>query len=167
MSVRSELGKTGERCVELAFGAGMQDVDLQPERMRRLLHVSRLGLGSRILRVHERTDNLGCGYQIVQQSQSFRHQLGTQLGHAGDVAIRPIEAGHQAERDWVTGRIEDDRNDSGRSLGCEGRGCASRGDHDHLSAHQIGRHPRQSIVLALRPTVFDLDVMVLDVASFA
>src|SRR5712671_1126964 len=59
----------------------------------------------------------------------------------------------------------DDRNDNGRSFGC--RGCTSRGDHGHLSPHQIGGHPRQPIVLTLRPPVFDLDVMVLDEPSFA
>jgi hypothetical protein len=135
--------------------------------VRRFLHVSRLGLGSRIGRVHKQTDSRGCGYQIVQQPQSFRHQLGTQLGHAGDVATRPVQAGHQAKLDRVTGRLEDDRNGSGRTFGCEGCGRAGRCDHAYPSAHQIGHQSRKSIVVPLRPMVFDRDVLALDVTSFA
>jgi hypothetical protein len=75
-----------------------------------------LGLGSRIGRVHKQTDNRGCGYQIVQQAQSFWHQLGVQQSYAGEIATRPVQACHQAKLDRVTGRIKDDRNGSGRSL---------------------------------------------------
>ena len=128
----SQLDQTRERRIDLSFGAGVQDMDLQPERARCLLHVARLGLGSGIFLVHEQADDLGCGYQIVQQAQSLRHQLGVQLGYAGDVATRLIQAGYEAERDRITGGLEDDGNDSGRSFRCEGGGCASRGDHGHL-----------------------------------
>ena len=54
-----------------------------------------------------------------------------------------------------------------KGFGCEGGGCASRGDHGHLSPHQIGRQSRKSVVVILRPAVFDGDILVLDVASFA
>jgi len=162
----SQLDQARERRIDFSFGAGAHDMDLQPERTRRLLHVSRLGLGSGIFRVHEQTDDLGCGYQIVQQAESLRYQLGVQLGYAGDVATRPVQAGYEAERDRVTGRLEHDRNDSGGCFCCESRGCASRGDHVHFLAHQICRQSRKSIIVTLRPAVFERDIPVFDVAGF-
>ena len=44
--------------------------------------------------------------------------------------------------------------------------CRPRDDHGHLTADQIGRQRRQSIVLALGPAVFDRDVLALDIAGF-
>jgi hypothetical protein len=82
----SELGQIRKRCVYLTFGAGIQDMDLQSERVRRLLHITHLGLSSWVGWVREQADKRCCWYQIVQQSQSFRHQLGAQLGHAGAFA---------------------------------------------------------------------------------
>ena len=43
----SQLDQGCEDRVEVAFGARMQDMELQPEGARRRLHVSRLGLGNR------------------------------------------------------------------------------------------------------------------------
>src|SRR5262249_21090289 len=113
----------------------------------------------------EEGDGLGRGYRIVQPPESFRPQLDTQPGHAGHVAARAIPIGHQAERDRVTAGLEDNRNDRGHSFGGDSCGGARRGDHEDLSAHQIGGHPGQLIVPTLRPPVFDLDVMVLDVTG--
>ena len=87
-------------------------MDLQPERAGRLLHVLYLCLRSWIGRVYKQPDNSGCGYQIAQQPQSFRHQLGTQLGDACDVPTGPVQAGYEAEPDRVTGRIEDNGESS-------------------------------------------------------
>jgi hypothetical protein len=39
--------------------------------------------------------------------------------------------------------------------------------HDHLATNQIGYKLRQSIIVALRPAIFDLDVATLNVAGFA
>ena len=44
---------------------------------------------------------------------------------------------------------------------------AGRSNHGHLTTNQIGRQSRQSIVLALRPAVFDRHVPALDIAGFA
>jgi hypothetical protein len=37
----------------------------------------------------------------------------------------------------------------------------------HLTANQIGRQGWKSIVLPLRPAIFDRDVLALDIAAFA
>ena len=45
-------------------------------------------------------------------------------------------------------------------------GIAIRDNHGHLSANQIGRQCRQSIVLVFCPTVFDRHVAAFDIAGF-
>src|SRR6516162_7161161 len=40
-------------------------------------------------------------------------------------------------------------------------------DYSHLATHQIGRQRGQSIVLPIRPTIFDRDVVALDIADLA
>src|SRR5215211_6046995 len=42
---------------------------------------------------------------------------------------------------------------------------AIRGYHGHLSANQIGRHCRQSLVLTLREAIFDRYIVAFDVAA--
>jgi len=51
-----------------------------------------------------------------------------------------------------------------RGEGWSGRPC--RKDNGHLLANQIGGQRRQSIILTIRPTVFDGDVFALDIAHF-
>ena len=41
---------------------------------------------------------------------------------------------------------------------------SGRGNHGHLTMNQIGHHRRQSIILALRPAVFDQHVLTFDIA---
>src|SRR5262245_29352795 len=40
------------------------------------------------------------------------------------------------------------------------------GNHSHLTVNQIDRKSRQSIVLTLCPSIFDCDILPLDVAGF-
>jgi YD repeat-containing protein len=47
-----------------------------------------------------------------------------------------------------------------------GRRCGIGNDHRYMTTDQIGRERRQSIVLALSPSVFDSHVLALDKAAF-
>ena len=76
------------------------------------------------------------------------------------LATSPTATGSPADR-------EDDRNRRGRRLGRQRRCAAGRGNHGHLTANQIGRQCRQSIVLTLRPAIFDRHVAAFDIAGFA
>src|SRR5262249_6892207 len=79
----------------------------------------------------------------------------------------PVEAGDEAQSDWISAGPEDDWNCRGCRLG---RHCpwsaAGRRDHGHLTCNQISRHRRQSVIVALRPTIFDQDILTFDVAEF-
>jgi hypothetical protein len=70
--------------------------------------------------------------------------------------------------DRIAAHDHHDRNSRGRSLGRKCRLLAATGgDQGYGPRDQIGRHCRQSIVLSVRPTIFDLNVAALDVAGIA
>jgi len=103
----------------------------------------------------------------MKQAQSLRDQLRTQLGHAGDVVTRPVEACYEAKLYWITGRLEHDRNRSPCSFNCDGRGRTGCRDHSYLSVHDISRYAWKSVEVTLGPIVFDSDILAVHVASFA
>jgi hypothetical protein len=157
-----------EDSIEVTFGAGSQNMELQPECAGRRLHVLRGGLGKRgIGWIDEQGHDARRGDQLVQQLQPLRRCLHVRLGHARDIAARPAKAGDETEPDWVAARFEDDRNGRGCRLCRKRRGSAGRGNHGNLTMNQIGRHRRQPIILAFRPTVFDRYVLAIYVTSFA
>jgi hypothetical protein len=43
---------------------------------------------------------------------------------------------------------------------------AGRGNYGNLTTNQISRHRRQAIIVPLRPTIFDRDVLTIDIAGF-
>jgi hypothetical protein len=105
------------------------------------------------------------GDHFMQQLQLLGPNLHAQHGYARKVAARPVEAGDKFHLDRVDACQKDDRNRSGRRL-CGQRRRSIRDDHGHLSANQIGRQHRESVVLILRETVFNDDVLALDIARF-
>src|SRR5262249_26542594 len=85
---------------------------------------------------------------------------------AGRISARATEACDEAIPDRVATAGENDRNRRGCRLGRECRawstGCD---DHRHLTANQVCGQPRQPIVVALRPAIFDCHVLTLDEAG--
>ena len=138
---------------------------LQPERVRCRLHGSRKGSAIRTGRVDEHGNDGRCGYQLAQQLQPLRPYLYVQIGYARQVAAGPVQAGDKPNLDRVDRYREDDRNGRSRRLGrqCR-RSAAARRNHGHLTLNQFGRKRRQSIILALRPAIFDRDVLALDIS---
>jgi hypothetical protein len=53
--------------VDLAFGAGLQDMELHSLRARRFLHVSHRPFGIRIVWVHQQGDHPSLGNQLGKQ----------------------------------------------------------------------------------------------------
>ncbi len=141
-------------------------MELHAEGPGRCLQASRLGIGIGISRVDEDSHDGRRGDQLVQQLQPLGPQLHVQRGHAGEVAAGSVQAGDKSSRDRIATGLEDDRNRRGRCLGRRYR-WAIRGNHGDLTANQIGRQCRQSIVLAIRPAKFDRHVVALDIARFA
>jgi hypothetical protein len=78
----------------------------------------------------------------VQQLQPFRRYLDVQLGHARDIAARPIKAGYEVEPHRIADGSEDNGNSGGRRLCRKRRRSGGCGNYRHLTTHQIGRHRR-------------------------
>ena len=69
-----------------------------------------------------------------------------------DVSAGSVKGGYEPEADWIAGHFEDNRNDGGRRVCCEGRGSAGGGDHGYRTTDQFGRHCQQMINSALPPS---------------
>ena len=103
----------------------------------------------------------------MQQLQALCDRADSEGAHTGHIAARSVEARDQAKLDRVGAHHENDWYRWGRRFGGQrGRRAVGRHDHSHPMLNQVGGHDRQSIVAALRPTIFDRDVLALDVASF-
>jgi hypothetical protein len=70
------LGKSCEGHFEIAVGSGIHNNELQAQRARRRLQVCDERWGSRRGRVHENAEQGSMGYQLAEQLQLFRSQLG-------------------------------------------------------------------------------------------
>jgi len=63
------VDESRERCLDVEFSAGFQDMNLQPESGGCRLHIACSALGVRIIRIDEQRD-LGNGrYQLMQKSR--------------------------------------------------------------------------------------------------
>jgi hypothetical protein len=100
------------------------------------------------------------------QQLPLSHQLSLQKRYARDIASRAVEAGEEPRLDRVNTVGEDDRNGRGGHLGDKCRRGTRCDDHIHLAMNQIGGEPRQSVVLAFRPAIFDRRIPAFDIADF-
>jgi hypothetical protein len=154
-----------EHRIEVVFGAGIQHMQLQPERAGRRQHLTRGGLGNGgIARVDQQRHDARRWKQLVQQFQPLRRDF-HRLGHARDVAAWPVQTGDEAELDRIGAGFEHDRNGRGRRLRRQCRRGAGSGNYRDVTLNQIGRQRRQPVILALRPAVFDCNVAAIDVTG--
>src|SRR5262249_57047482 len=83
----------------------------------------------------------------------------------GGVAAWRSEAGDEPKLNRVFWACEHDRNGRGCRLGCDSwSGAAGRDDDRDPLANQIGCKLWKPVELVLGPTVFDRDVLPLDIA---
>src|SRR5262249_11867516 len=139
-------------CLDLALAADIEIEELLADCLRRGLHLTSIRLGIGNVRIHEVGNCRRFGHELVQQLQSLRRQQNGEKAHARDVAARPIEAGDKAELDWVAAGCKDDWPLRGCCLGRQCRSSAAGSNHGHLTMNQIGRHRREPITSAFRPT---------------
>jgi hypothetical protein len=135
-------------------------MEINPERMRRRNPAIpfRLGIAG-IARIDEERKKARTRDELVQQFQPLRRDLDARVGHARDVAARPVEGSDESKRDRIEPDLEHDGNGPGRRL-CRKR-CRSggRGDQAYLTLNQIDRQSWQSLVVILGEAVFDCDVL--------
>ncbi len=143
--------------VDLANGASIEDLDLQPDGASCRCHISHGGLGiGGICRIDEYSHASGGGHQLAHEFQPLCHDLTTEKIDTCEVAARPGEAGDKTKLNRVFGGGEDNGDRRGRRLGRQHHsGTSERCDHRDLAANQVDRKRRQPIDLILGPAVFD------------
>src|SRR5262249_38706577 len=83
-------------------------------------------------------------------------------------AARTVEAGDEAVLDRIAAGLEDDRDGRGCRFRGEGGRCGPTGCNDGDAAtNEIGSQRRQPIIPALRPSIFNCDVLPPNVADFS
>jgi hypothetical protein len=117
--------------------------------------------------IEQRGDSPDARKRLLQQFQALCVDLRAEVGQTRNVSARPRETRYQAGGNGVTGNRDDDGDDRGRLL----RGtCSLRPmGHDGVNpeTNQFGRQLGQPVILFFCPTVFDDEVLALDVAQLA
>src|SRR5262245_19300448 len=158
----------GKGRLDLASGAGVDNLNLNPDRAGGFRNASQRRLRARdIAWIDQHHDTSGLGHELTQQPQPLGHDLGGQEIDARRVAARPGKAGDQTVPDRVAGDAERDRDGRGRSLGRKRRRIAARGDDRYATVDEVGHERRQPIELAAEPVILDDHVLAFDVADFA
>lgn len=154
-----------QRPIDVANGTSIQDIDALSNALGGGLNLTYLEFGKKISRVHEEGGCCGMRPQFTEQPQPLRLHFGNKRADTREVGTGTTEAGDEAAFDRVGATREHDWYDRGRRLGRQGWWLATHCDNDgHLPTHEITGEPRQSIVLALSPTIVDGDVLTLDKA---
>ena len=86
-----------EGSIEVGIGRGLQELQLQPVRARRDLHLSHILIRGRVGGVDEQSHRGDGGNQLLQHLQPLRLDFGEEQGHAGKIVARPGEACDQTE----------------------------------------------------------------------
>ena len=164
----SQLYKRSENSIDLAFGAGLQNVQLQSPRARPFLHVPKHRLVIWSVRVDEQGDYFGLRDQFGKQLEPFWGQRARHVAEASDAAPGPGETGNEASRYGVRDANEEYRD----SRGCGFRRAhwrAATAGHDYvdLARDEVNSQRWKPILVVLRPPVLDRHVLSLDVAGFA
>ena len=133
-------------------------MQLQSQRRRRGLDLSRLDIGIPAFRVDEHRHHDRAGNKLVQQLQPLGPELCGKAGHAGDIAARPIHPLDEPKLDRIARRREHDRDRGRRRHGRKRRSGISH-DHRDVAADQLGGERRQPVVIPARPAVFDPRVL--------
>src|ERR1700730_25557 len=84
-------GEASEDRVDFAFSAGVQHSELQTKRVRRSLHIVRLGQGQRKFRIDQRCKRAAAGHKLMGKLYPLRPHFQPHDGHTGDVAARSVE----------------------------------------------------------------------------
>src|SRR5262245_8290063 len=162
------LDQALEHAVQFTFGNGFEYLEPDPECTGRLLHLMDDEFGARISWIYEKGNYARFGYEFAQEFKPLRLEGDRQTADARDIPAGPVHARDETVLYLVAAGLEDNRYRGGCCLRCKGgRGRAACRDDSDLTANEIGGQQRQSIVLTVRPPIFDRHVPPLDVSGLA
>ena len=165
-----QLHQRGKDCVEIAVAARMQDMNLQPERARSRLQVSRLRLRIWIGRIDEEAERW---WRSGPVRAVVRSRFGASSSDRFVVPVRlppwlRFRLVTRPNADRVDARKENDRYGRGRGLGCLSAWKPTIGDNQcNAPANELGGERRQALVLIICPQIVNRYVAPLNKAGLA
>ena len=103
----------------------------------------------------------------MQQLELLRFERNRIHADAGRIPAGAVEALGDARSHRIDAGLENDRDCPRGGDGSHERVLRDGHEHGHKRANQIGCERRQPVVMALRPTKFDGDILAVDIAVFA
>src|SRR5262245_47023351 len=137
------LDESRECVVDIAVVAGIKYENLLARSAGSGLQVSRIRFSNRVLRIDEKSDQRRRGNHLLQQLQLlWRERIGEDR-HAGEIAVRPVQALDEPELDRIGAGEKNDWYCRGCRLGREPCGDATRSSEDSQSARRQIRPPHR------------------------
>ncbi|HTM74928.1 MAG TPA: hypothetical protein VL198_17005 [Pseudolabrys sp.] len=134
-----------------------------PELLGGGFHACQLPVSIRIVFIGQHADQSALRDQLAQKSEPLCLESRRNQAQARCIAARIVEAVDKTDDDRIAIDDKDDGDFTGCGLGCECRGLSARGNnHDCLIVHQIPRQSRQTAMPAVRPAVFDPNILIFD-----
>ena len=103
----------------LAFAAGVQDIDLDPASAPGGHRIAHLGRCQRKVWIDEQRNGGDVGYELANKVQPLRPHLHKHICYACDIGARPVETSNKSRLNRVATDGEHDRYRGGRRLGCQ------------------------------------------------
>src|SRR5262249_20557291 len=110
--------------------------------------------GIRVIGIHQGGDPCRGG-KLAQQFKTLRGQHTCERGDPGQITARPVKASDEVLCDRIAAHEEDNWNGGGRRLRRVCRVNPGRYNHCDSALNQIGGERGQSIIVTVRPAVFD------------
>ena len=114
--IDAHLGEPRKRRINLANGAGIQNIDLLSDVAGGDLNVIHSYFGIGRVRVQENSDRRGVRPQLAHQPQPLRLKVENKRAYTRYVAARAIQPGDEPAPDRIAAGEKDDRYGRGRRL---------------------------------------------------
>ena len=101
----------------------------------------------------------------MQKLKALGCDLDVQMGGAGEIACRPVEAFDEPGADRVTADRKYDRSRRARGFQRQRGGCRDRDDDADLPAREIGGQFGQAVILFVGVDLFEIDVLAIDISA--
>src|SRR4029453_306912 len=137
------------------------------QRPGRILRMAHLGGVAGLARVPENGYPGELGQDLLEKLYLLLDEFGRHRRHPRDVPAWASKAGDEPARHSLLNHRHDD-GDGPRRLSYRLGGCSPiRHDDHHFETHELGGQAGKSVVLALRPSGVDSDVLTFHVTQFA
>src|SRR5262249_54192245 len=153
-SAGASLQQACKCSIDLICIACIYDFNSQVEDSACLLNLLQSEFGIRVIGIHQGGDPCRGG-KLAQQFKTLRGQHTCERGDPGQITARLVKAADEVLCDRIAAHEEDNWNGGGRGLRRVCRVNPGRYNHCDSALNQIGGERGQSIIVTVRPAVFD------------